>query len=152
MKILRFDDERIGVLKGDAVVDISEVISHREYRGPQGSMEELISRFDAYKPEIEKLVAKGGGKPLSQVKLLAPLPRPGRVLAAFVNYLDRPDRTADGLVIEFFHKSPHLVPPGGSVVLPNIEAVSEFHAEAELAFVCGKPCQNAKAADWKDYV
>jgi 2-keto-4-pentenoate hydratase/2-oxohepta-3-ene-1,7-dioic acid hydratase in catechol pathway len=152
MKVLRFDDDRIGVLKGNDVVDISALISHREYRGPQGSMEELISRFDAYRGEIEKLVAKGEGRPLERVKLLAPLPRPSRVLAAFVNYLDRPDRTPDSLPIEFFHKSPHLVPPGGDVELPNIPEISEFHAEAELAFVCGKLCKGANEADWKSYV
>jgi 2-keto-4-pentenoate hydratase/2-oxohepta-3-ene-1,7-dioic acid hydratase in catechol pathway len=156
MKILRFNDDRLGVLHGTRVIDISELISHREYRGPQGSLEELIVNFDGYRPDIEKLVAKKVDKqdaqPLDRVTLLAPLARPSRVLAAFVNYLDRPDRTADSLPLEFFHKSPHLVGPGGDIELPDIPAIKEFHAEAELAFVVGKPCKAAQEQDWKSYV
>jgi 2-keto-4-pentenoate hydratase/2-oxohepta-3-ene-1,7-dioic acid hydratase in catechol pathway len=138
MKILRFNDDRVGVLEGEAVIDISDLVSHREYRGPQGVMEELIANFASYRPRIEAKMAAGSGRPLASVKLLAPLARPSRVLAAFVNYLDRPDRTVDTLPLEFFHKSPHLVGPGGSVELPDIEPVAEFHAEAELAFVVGR--------------
>jgi len=96
MKVLRFNDDRVGVLKGEAVIDISDAVSHRQYRGPQGVMEELIANFASYRPKIEAMVAAGAGTPLASVKLLAPLPRPSRVLAAFVNYLDRPDRTGWG--------------------------------------------------------
>jgi len=152
MKILRFNDDRVGVLNGEAVVDVSDVISHREYRGPQGTMEELIANFASYRPKIEAKVAAGGGRPVSSVKLLAPLPRPARVLAAFVNYLDRPDRTVDTLPLEFFHKSPHLVGPGGTVELPDIEQVAEFHAEAELAFVIGREAWKVSEAAAMDHV
>jgi 2-keto-4-pentenoate hydratase/2-oxohepta-3-ene-1,7-dioic acid hydratase in catechol pathway len=148
MKILRFNDNRIGVLKrADAVIDISDLISHRDIRGPQGVMDELIGNFASYRPKIETLVAGGGGTPLSGVKLLPPLPRPSRVLAAFVNYIDRPDRTADSLPMEFFHKAPELVGPEGTINLPDIEPIVEFHAEAELAFVIGRHCKNVSAAD-----
>jgi 2-keto-4-pentenoate hydratase/2-oxohepta-3-ene-1,7-dioic acid hydratase in catechol pathway len=152
MKIVRFEDDRIGILDHETVVDISDLISHREYRGGQGSMEELITNFDRYRPEIANIVARGAGRPLDKVRLLAPLPRPSRVLAAFVNYLDKPHRTPESLPLEFFHKSPHLVGPGGNVELPDVPAIKEFHAEAELAFVVGKLCKGAKAEDWKSYV
>jgi 2-keto-4-pentenoate hydratase/2-oxohepta-3-ene-1,7-dioic acid hydratase in catechol pathway len=153
MKILRFDDSRIGVLKdGGTVVDISDLIAHREIRGPQGAMDELIANFASYKPRIEELVVKGGGKPLAGVKLLPPLPRPSRVLAAFVNYLDKPDRTPDSLPMEFFHKAPELVGPEGTVLLPNIEPIVEFHAEAELAFVIGRHGKNVAAGDAMSHV
>jgi hypothetical protein len=36
LKILRFNDDRIGVLKnGNSVVDVSEAITSRKARGPQ---------------------------------------------------------------------------------------------------------------------
>ena len=109
-------------------------------------MEELIAHFGAYRPRIAALVAQGEKRPLASVALLAPLPRPSRVLAAFVNYLDKPGRTADSLPLEFFHKSPHLVGPGGSVELPDIPAVTVFHAEAELAFVIGSSARRVSEA------
>ncbi len=138
MQILRFNDDRIGVLKnGASVIDISGVITHRDIRGPQGTMDELIRNFSRYKPAMT---------------LLPPLPRPSRVLAAFVNYLDRPDRTLDSLPMEFFHKAPELVGPEGTINLPNIEPIVEFHAEAELAFVIGRHGKNVSAADAMSYV
>ncbi len=153
MQILRFNDDRVGVIKGgNAVVDISDLISHREIRGPQGVMDELIGKFDSYRGAIETLLAAETGVPLSSVKLLAPLARPSRVLAAFVNYLDRPDRTPESLPMEFFHKAPELVGPEGTILLPNIAPVLEFHAEAELAFVIGKHCKNVLAAEAMDRV
>ena len=143
MKILRFNNDRIGVLKNnDRVVDVSDLISHREERGPQRVMEVLIGDFDAFKPKIEALLAKDQGVPLASVKLLTPIPRPSRVMAAFANYKDTPERNPDSLPDEFFHKAPELVGPEGDVILMDLPPVSEFHAEAELAFVIGKPSKH----------
>ncbi|MBT7486105.1 MAG: fumarylacetoacetate hydrolase, partial [Rhodospirillales bacterium] len=55
MKILRFNDDQIGILKnGDRVVDVSEIISHRAERGPQRVMDVLIEGFETYRSEIDK--------------------------------------------------------------------------------------------------
>lgn len=153
MKILRFDDERIGILKdGDLVADISDVISHRDIRGPQGVMEELIGNFESYKSRIEDMVAAAAGVPLAEVTLLAPVPRPSRCLAAFVNYLDTPERTIENLPNEFFHKAPELIGPGGTVVLPDMDQVAVFQAEAELAYVIGRHAKHVAEADAMDHV
>ena len=153
MKILRFNDQRIGILKdGDLVADISDIISHRDIRGPQGVMEELIGNFDGYKSRIEDMVAAAPGVPLAEVSLLAPVPRPSRCLAAFVNYLDSPERTAHNLPNEFFHKAPELVGPGGTVVLPDMDQVVVFQPEAELAYVIGRHAHHVAEADAMDHV
>lgn len=153
MKILRFNDDRIGVLQdGETVADISDVISYREERGPQRVMEELIGNFDTYRPEIEAIAAKSEGVALADVRLLAPVPRPSRCLAAFVNYLDNPERTKDNLPNEFFHKAPELVGPEGNIELPDIERVVVFQAEAELAYVIGRPAKHVSEAEAMDYV
>jgi 2-keto-4-pentenoate hydratase/2-oxohepta-3-ene-1,7-dioic acid hydratase in catechol pathway len=152
MKILRFDDNRVGALKGkDRVVDLSDLITHREYRGPQGTIGALIEDFASYKPEIEKRLQSEIGKPLESVKLLAPLARPSNVFAAFSNYEDQ-NRTADMLPNEFFHKSPDLIGPEGTIELPDLEAVSVFHAEAELAVVIGKHSKKVSASDAMQHV
>jgi len=153
MKVLRFDDDRIGVLRGEkTVVDVSDLISHRAERGPQRVMEELIGRFDAYKPRIEDIAARAEGVPLSGVRLLAPVPRPSRCLAAFVNYLDDPKRTKETLPNEFFHKAPELVGPGGTIELPDVDRIAVFHAEAELAYVIGRHAKHVSEADAMDHV
>jgi 2-keto-4-pentenoate hydratase/2-oxohepta-3-ene-1,7-dioic acid hydratase in catechol pathway len=153
MKILRFNDDRIGILKDAArVVDVSDVVSHRAERGPQRVMEVLIESFDSLRGEIERIVRGAEGVPLASVKLLAPIPRPSRCLGAFVNYLDDPKRTIDLLPNEFFHKAPELLGPEGTIDLQDIAAVKEFNAEAELAYVIGKHAKNVPEARAMDYV
>ena len=153
MKILRFNDDRIGVLKDDAnVVDVSGIIQYRVEKGPQRVMEEVIANFDDYRKEFDRLCREGSGFPLSVAKLLAPIPRPSKCLAAFVNYLDSPERTPDTLPIEFFYKAPELLGPEGAVELPDIPAVAVTQPEAELAFVMGPCGRNVSESDAMDAV
>ena len=140
MKILRFNDDQVGGRNGqDRVVDISGLISHRQYRGPQGTMEELIGSFPAYRPRIERRLGREPGVPLASLKLLAPLPRPSRVLAAFANYLDRPGQSAETLPNEFFHKAPKLVGPEGTIELPDLPAVAMMVSEPPSSILRAAP-------------
>lgn len=144
MKILRFNDDRIGILKNENfVVDVSEAITSRKAKGAQQVMEDIIENFRRYRRKFEQILEREQGVPLTGVKLLAPIPRPSKCVAAFVNYLDRPDRTVNSLPPEFFYKAPELVGPEGTVELLDIPPVVVFHAEAELAFVIGKKVKNA---------
>lgn len=153
MKILRFNNDQIGILKdGDCVVDVSEVISHRPERGPQRVMEELIANFVSYRAEIERIVARSTGVALSGVKLLAPVPRPSKCLGAFVNYVDTSERKAEHLPNEFFHKAPELLGPEDAIDLQDIAPVKEFNPEAELAFVIGRHAKHVAEKDAMDYV
>ena len=153
MKILRFNDDRIGVLKGeDRVVDVSGEISYRVEKGPKRAIEEVIEGFEQYRDKFQRIVDRENGVPLSTVKLLAPIPQPNKCLAAFVNYTDRPDRITENLAIEYFYKSPELVGPGGTIELPDIPPVTGFHPEAEIAFVIGKLGKNISVAEAMNYV
>ena len=152
MKILRFNDDRIGVLAdGDQVVDVSEAIEHRVEKGPQQVIEEVIERFDDLRPTFESIVGRGNGAPLDTVKLLVPVPRPSKCLAAFSNYLDTPDRKVEDVIIEFFYKAPDLLGPEGTVQLPDLP-VMVYQPEAEIAFVMGKHTQNVDEAQALDHV
>jgi len=153
MKILRFNDDRIGVLKNeDRVVDVSQVIKYRTEKGPQRAMEEVIENFGSIGREFEKLASGSDGVALGSVKLLAPVPRPSKCLAAFVNYCDRPGRTAESLPLEFFYKAPELLGPEETVQLLDIPPVTVYHAEAELAFVLGKGGSNIPVQNTMDHV
>jgi 2-keto-4-pentenoate hydratase/2-oxohepta-3-ene-1,7-dioic acid hydratase in catechol pathway len=153
LKILRFNDERIGVIKNDnRVVDVSDTVSARKAKGPQRVMEEIIESWRTYRRKFEKLAAERESIPLSDITLLCPLPRPSKCLAAFVNYVDRPDRSPDTLPNEYFYKSPDLVGPGGAVELVDIPAAVVFQPEAELAFVIGKTAKNVSESEAMEYV
>jgi len=90
--------------------------------------------------------------PLDSVTLLPVIPRPSRVLAAFSNYLDTPDRVREDVPEEFFYKDPDVVGPEGSVHLSDLPGVVVHQPEAELAYVIGKGGRNIDPADALDHV
>jgi 2-keto-4-pentenoate hydratase/2-oxohepta-3-ene-1,7-dioic acid hydratase in catechol pathway len=101
---------------------------------------------------IDKILAEQNGVPLSSVQLLCPLPRPGKCIAAFRNYIDRPGRTADNFPHEYFYKSPDLVGPGGAVELRDIPACVVYQPEAEFAYVIGKTTKNVPESKALDFI
>jgi len=153
LKILRFNDDRIGVVKNETVVvDVSAAVSSRKAKGPQRVMEEIIEGWRKYRRRFEKIIAAQEGVPLDSVELKCPLPRPSKCLAAFVNYVDRPDRSPESLPNEYFYKSPDLVGPGGTIELIDIPAAVVYQPEAEFAFVMGKNAKNVPESKAMDYV
>ena len=70
MKILLFDDFKLGVLKGDAVVDVSSVVRDIPRMGPQDLMAGLIEHFADYRQRLDEAVAKGAGVPVSKVRIV----------------------------------------------------------------------------------
>jgi hypothetical protein len=73
LKILRFNDDRIGVIKdGNMVVDVSDSVSARKAKGPQRVMEEIIEGWRKYRRRFEKIMAEQSGVPLDSVQLRCP--------------------------------------------------------------------------------
>lgn len=87
MKICRFDDDRLGVVIGDMVHDISAAQSEIRASAPYAMMgDAVIAALPAWRARLEKMAAATPGKPISRVKLLAPVARPSKVMAAPTNY------------------------------------------------------------------
>ena len=68
MKLLYFDDYKLGVLKGDRVVDVSSAVRDIPHTGPGDLINGLIARFDQYKGKLEDAASSGQGVPLSSVR------------------------------------------------------------------------------------
>lgn len=151
MKLVFFDDYKLGVLKGDRVVDVSAVVRDIPHTGPHNLISGLIERFDQYKGRLQEEVNRSRGVPVSQVRLRPPLPKPGKILCMAVNYMESGTRT-EVPPINAFLKSPRaVVGPSDTVVLSEDKA-TVFEHEAELGVVIGKKASKAKADDWKQYV
>ncbi|MEI7739706.1 MAG: fumarylacetoacetate hydrolase family protein [Betaproteobacteria bacterium] len=137
MKIMLFNDFRVGILKGDHVVDITSVISHIPHHGIGDLMNGLIKSYDKVRPRIEQTVQKGKGVLISSVKIRPPLPKPVNIECMAVNYMEDGTRKEPAL-INAFHKSPNtIIGHGDTMVLPDMGA-SIFEGEAEIALVMGK--------------
>ena len=65
MKILFFDDFKLGILKGDQVVDVSAVVADIPRLGPHDLINGLIAQFEAYRPKIEAFVRGATGVPVT---------------------------------------------------------------------------------------
>ena len=150
MKILFFDDWKLGVLNGDNVVDVSDVVKDIPHLGPGDVINGLIARFDAYKARLEA-ASKGKGVPVSGVRIRPPLPKPTNIVAMAVNYMEDGTRS-EPAPINAFHKSPSaIIGPGETMVLPDVPATI-FEGEAEMAVIIGKRATNVRAADAMSYV
>jgi 2-keto-4-pentenoate hydratase/2-oxohepta-3-ene-1,7-dioic acid hydratase in catechol pathway len=152
MKILFFDDFKLGILKGsDTVVDVSHVVRDIPHTGPHNLISGLIERFGDYRKRLDDAVAAGRGVPLAQVRLRPPLPRPITIDAMAVNYMEDGTRK-EPAPINAFHKAPSsIIGPGDTMVLPDIPATI-FEGEAEMALVMSKRASHVKAADAMDYI
>ena len=151
MKLVYFDDFRLGVLKGDAVVDVSPVVRDIPHTGPHDLISGLIERFAEYRKRLETAAAQGQGVPLAKVRLRPPLPRPVTIDCMAVNYLE--DGTLkEPAPINAFHKSPSaIIGPEDTMVLPDVPATI-FEGEAELSVVIGKRASHVGAADAMSHV
>src|SRR6478736_276629 len=151
MKLAFFDDYKLGVIKGDNIVDVSSAVRDIPHLGPHDLINGLIAKFGDYKKRLEDAAASGKGVPVSSVKLQAPLPKPGNIVCMAVNYMENGTRK-EPAPINAFHKAPtSILGPGGTMVLPDVPATI-FEGEAELAVVIGKKASNVKAADAMDYI
>ncbi len=151
MKLLFFDDFKLGVLKGDTVVDVSEVVRNIPHTGSHNLLNGLIERFADYKGRLEEAVNRGQGVPVSQVRLRSPVPKPYNIVCMAVNYMEDGTRS-EPAPINAFHKSPNsVIGQGDTMVLPDVPATI-FEGEAELALVIGKPASNVRAAEAMDYI
>ncbi len=138
------------LLDGDsAVADISPVVS-TGYT-PQLTMQGIIDGYDGLKPKIEALLAAAPRLPLAQVKLHAPLPRPGKLINCIANYWEHAQREARPL--NMFLKNPEaVIGPGDTVELPRFTEPWAFMHEAELGVVIKGPAKNVARADWRSAV
>src|SRR5215472_13326483 len=151
MKLLFFDDFKLGVMKGDSVVDVSQLVHEIPHTGPHDLISGLIERFADYRSTFEKATAAGTGVSLSSVRIRPPLPRPVNIDAMAVNYMEDGTRK-EPAPINAFHKSPGcVIGDNDTMILPDV-AATIFEGEAELALVIGKRADNVSQADAMSYI
>jgi 2-keto-4-pentenoate hydratase/2-oxohepta-3-ene-1,7-dioic acid hydratase in catechol pathway len=146
MKILYFDDFRLGVLKDDAtIVDVTKIVQAIPHTGPHDLISGLIARFDQYKQKLEKAAASGKGIPLKKVRIRPPLPKPGNIDCMAVNYMEDGTRSEPAPINAFHKAATAVIGEGDTMVLPDVPATI-FEGEAEVALVIGKRASNVKAS------
>jgi ureidoglycolate lyase len=148
MKLARFQTagapEEIGVVLGDHLVSLS-----RAAPSLATSMIELIADW----PEVEREVRRIAAAPsetiaLADVRLLAPVARPGKIMAIGLNYADHiaeSGQTTPDQQIWFSKAVTSVNGPYDLVQIPNVSPYADY--EAELVAIIGKGGRHISAAD-----
>ncbi len=135
-----------GVLLGDQVVSLAHTDFH--------SVLDVITAGPGATPIIKEAVLTGASFPLaSEVKLLAPMPRPPKIICIGLNYRDHAIESKLEIpkIPVVFSKYPSVtIGPGESIVLPKNSVKPDY--EAELAVVIGKTGRHVAAENWREYV
>ncbi|HEY1678122.1 MAG TPA: fumarylacetoacetate hydrolase family protein [Candidatus Sulfotelmatobacter sp.] len=153
MRLVTFESAggmpRVGIISKEHVVPISaESLSDMRSFLAQGE-----AAFNAAKTLAEGRVASGERFALNQVKLLAPVTRPGKIIAVGLNYRDHAAETKMEIPSSpvIFAKFPSSINgPDADVVLPDDDPQADY--EAELAVVIGRKAKAVSETAALDYV
>lgn len=154
MKLCRFDNDRLGLVEGDGVRDVTAALDGLpRYAWPLPRFDPLIENLAAIRPQVEILSGKVPKRPLSEVRLLSPVANPGKILAAPVNYkkhleearadpgIHHQKQVAEIQKIGLFLKATSsLVGPGEGIALRHLDRRNDH--EVELAAIIGKAGRN----------
>jgi 2-keto-4-pentenoate hydratase/2-oxohepta-3-ene-1,7-dioic acid hydratase in catechol pathway len=146
MKIASFDagdGPETGVVIGDRI----------HSTGIAGSMTELIAQWDKVKGPVAANSERDPGLSLSDIQLLAPVARPGKIFAIGLNYADHIAESGMGTPEKqvWFTKAVTSVnAPGDPVLIAAGTACVDY--EVELVAVIGKQGKHIARADAAGYV
>jgi 2-keto-4-pentenoate hydratase/2-oxohepta-3-ene-1,7-dioic acid hydratase in catechol pathway len=164
MRLCRYDADRLGVVQGDQVIDVSDLRDEIAASSPwTGQGDVTIARLPQLIARIASELPKRKGVPVAGVKLLSPVKNPSKLPAAPTNYrahiaemakvsANNPvKRSSDiGTSGMFLKATSSMVGPSEGVALRFLDRRNDH--EVELAIVIGKTCNAVAQADALDYV
>lgn len=159
MRICRFDDNRLGVVQGHLIRDVTAALDVLPaYRYPLPAVDPLIANLDAVRTRIEQLLPSAPQILLSEATLHSPVANPGKIVAAPVNYLKHLDEARTDA--EIHHQNAILEIQKIGVFLKATSSLCGVDAgidiqhpnrrndhEAELVAVIGKGGRNIRRED-----
>ncbi len=165
MRICWFNDNRLGLVEGDHVRDVSKALEQLPRPAypfaPKG--DPLIANLDRLKPAILAAAAGAATFPVSEVKFLSPVAAPTKIIGTPTNYRDHiaeADRQREvfggryaGSIEEqglFLKATSALVGPGEGVRLRFPDRRTDH--EMELGVVIGRRASNIRKEEALHYV
>jgi len=164
MRLCRYDDDRLGVVKGDRVHDATAALAALPaLRWPVPLGDQLVTNLAALLPGIAAAAERSPGVPVGSVRLKSPVANPSKIIGAPINYKDhieeskRDQGIAQGRVIKtigdwglFLKAGTALVGPAEGVALRFPDRRNDH--EVELAVIIGKPADRVSRAAARDYI
>ena len=139
---------RAGALVDDHVIDL-----HAADPSLPASLHDLLRGGDALIERARDATRSGNGLPVADVRLEAPIARPGKVLAIGLNYRDHAEESGQALPkypITFVKASTCITGTGAPIHVPRVSNAVDW--EGELCFVIGTPARYVAKADALNYI
>ena len=140
MKLASYEDNglKTGIVVDDQIIDT----------GFDGTMIELVARWDELRGGLKDKAAAGGGKPLASVKLCAPIQRPGKIWAIGLNYADHIEESKMATPerqVWFTKAVTSINGPSDPILIAKGTQTTDY--EVELVAVVGKRAKHVSLAD-----
>jgi ureidoglycolate lyase len=142
MKIVRYEDTngaKLGAVKGEGVVELT-----RRFPSLSDNTIELITQWASLKPNVERLIMESApDAALTEVHVLAPVARPGKVMAIGLNYADHIKESGQEPPrhqIWFTKAVTSINGPYDPIELPIASTYVDY--EAELVVIIGQRCKH----------
>jgi 2-keto-4-pentenoate hydratase/2-oxohepta-3-ene-1,7-dioic acid hydratase in catechol pathway len=164
MRICWFNDNRLGLVKGGKVFDVSKVLEKlpKPTYPAAKSGDPLIAHLASLRGDIEA-AATGAGLDIASVKFLSPVAAPTKIIGTPTNYKDHIAEANQqravftgrysGTIEEqglFLKANSCLIGAGETVKLRFPDRRTDH--EMELGVIIGKPASNIKLEDALNYV
>jgi len=161
MRLCRYDDNRIGLVRGSNVHDVSgilDLLPPLRYPAPFG--DHLIANLDGLREGMERLADAAAPRPVEQIRLKSPVANPSKIVGTPANYLahvEEARRDAEIAVYNagrqrtveqqglFLKASSSLVGPSEGVTVRFPDRRTDH--EAELGVVIGRKTGPVAEAD-----
>ncbi|MGC1780145.1 MAG: fumarylacetoacetate hydrolase family protein [Xanthobacteraceae bacterium] len=168
MKLCRYGDDRLGVVRGDLVHDVTEAQAEIRKSSPYAMTgDAVVAALPQWRERIERLADKVAGKSIGQLKLLAPVARPSKLTCAPTNYqahieeMRKASQQPGSQVVSaqsskileagmFLKANSALVGPSEGIPLRFPDRRSDH--EVELVMVIGKAGSDISQAEALDHV
>ena len=164
MRICRFDDNRVGIVVGDEIADVThalDVLPGRRWPLPRHDL--FVEKLPDIAADLQRASVSALRKNIGDVRLLSPVANPGKIIGAPVNYalhmqeakidtainLGKTIRSIDEAGL-FLKANSSLIGPGESVIAGQFGRRTDH--EIELAFVVGRSGRNISEANALDHV
>jgi 2-keto-4-pentenoate hydratase/2-oxohepta-3-ene-1,7-dioic acid hydratase in catechol pathway len=104
MKLCRYDDDRLGVVEGDAILDVTPVLAELPpLRWPLPTGDQLIANLSKLRPAIAAAAKAAPRKARNAVELKSPVANPAHVIAAPLNYKLHVEESKDAAIHHGVH-------------------------------------------------
>ena len=127
--------ENFGIVTNEGILPVKE--------GLKALLPDLKTLFEEQKVEDFETFCENNPIPLSKVSLLPPIPNPGKIICAGMNYrkpypVDGVAAPDPGNVVIFARHTETLIGHGADLELPSGKAAETYDFEGEIVAVIGK--------------